>query len=78
MQTAERLAELDAARGREADVLWFEMMKDHHRGGAHMAEHASLHGAREDVMTFAGKMHYNQLIEVVEYENAQERLGLLP
>ncbi|HSP27889.1 MAG TPA: DUF305 domain-containing protein [Ilumatobacteraceae bacterium] len=76
MQTPERLQELSDARGTEADRLFFEIMSDHHLGGVHMADHAAANGAREEITEFAEAVSRNQRIEVVEYRQAMERLGL--
>lgn len=76
MQTAARLAELAAARGPDADRLYFDIMSDHHLGGVHMAEYAGQHANNATTRDFAAKMAYNQQIEVVEYEMAAKRLGL--
>lgn len=76
MQTPERLQELADARGTDADRLFFEIMSDHHSGGVHMADHAAANGAREEITEFAESVSRNQRIEVVEYRNAMERLGL--
>jgi uncharacterized protein (DUF305 family) len=77
MQTPERLAELSAATGPEADRLFFEIMNDHHLGGVHMADHAAANGAREEITDFAESVSRNQRIEVLEFEAAMRRLGLV-
>ncbi|OEJ31778.1 DUF305 domain-containing protein [Streptomyces subrutilus] len=38
MATKEELARLDAASGRDAEVLYLQLMTDHHEGGVAMAE----------------------------------------
>ncbi|MFD4868882.1 DUF305 domain-containing protein [Streptomyces sp. NPDC058412] len=38
MATKEELARLDAAEGRDAEVLFLQLMTDHHKGGVAMAE----------------------------------------
>ena len=76
MQTPERIAELGAARGREADRLFFEIMSEHHNGGVHMADFAAAYANKGDIREFAKKVSYNQRIEVVEYDLAVKRLGL--
>jgi uncharacterized protein (DUF305 family) len=76
MQTPERLQQLSEASGTEADRLFFEIMSDHHRGGVHMAEHAAANGAREEITAFAESVSRNQRIEVIEFRQAMERLGL--
>ncbi|MGA7757347.1 MAG: DUF305 domain-containing protein [Ilumatobacteraceae bacterium] len=78
MQTPERLQQLADANGTEADLLWFELMTDHHLGGVHMGDHAAANGAREEIVEFAESVSRNQRIEVVEYEGAMRRLGLTP
>jgi uncharacterized protein (DUF305 family) len=77
MQTPERLSELSEARGAEADLLFFEIMTDHHLGGVHMADAAAANGSREEITDFAEAVSRNQRIEVVEYRSAMERLGLV-
>ncbi len=76
IQTPERLQQLSDARGTDADRLFFEIMTDHHLGGVHMADHAAANGAREEIIDFAASVSRNQRIEVVEYRQAVERLGL--
>jgi len=76
MQSPERLDELAAATGAQADRLFFVLMTDHHLGGVHMADHAAANGQRPDIVDFATAVARNQRIEVVEYQRAMERLGL--
>lgn len=76
MQVPARIAELDAARGAEADALFFELMTAHHLGGVLMANYAAENAESELIREFAAAVSYNQRIEVVEYEGAVERLGL--
>ena len=68
--------ELAVATGADADRLFFQIMGDHHIGGAHMADAAAARARRSDIRLFAEKMAYNQRIETVEYSQAVERLGL--
>jgi uncharacterized protein (DUF305 family) len=77
MQTPERLRELADAEGAAADLLFFEIMTDHHLGGVHMADHAAANGSREEITQFAASVSRNQRIEVIEYEAAVQRLGLV-
>jgi uncharacterized protein (DUF305 family) len=77
MQTPERLQELADATGTDADRLFFEIMTDHHAGGVHMADHAAANGARPEVVQFAESVARNQRMEVLEYQGAMRRLGLL-
>ncbi len=76
MQSPNRLAELEAANGPQADRLFFDIMSDHHLGGVHMADGAASRARRAEIREFASKMADNQRIEVVEYDQAIRRLGL--
>ena len=76
MQSPERLAELDAATGEDADRLFFQIMADHHLGGIRMGDFASANGQRERIVEFAAVVSRNQAIEIAEYQGAWERLGL--
>ena len=76
MQATSTINQLAAATGADADRLFFQIMSDHHLGGAHMADAAAAGARRSDISKFAEKMAYNQRIETVEYEQAVERLGL--
>ncbi len=76
MQSQQRLDELDAATGEDADRLFFQMMADHHLGAIHMGDHAKLNGARQEIIDFATNVSKNQKIEIAEYRAAYERLGL--
>jgi hypothetical protein len=46
------------------------------RGGACTGDAAAAGARRSDIGAFAEKMSYNQRIEVIEYDQAVERLGL--
>lgn len=76
MQTPARIAEFAAARGVDADRLFFAIMSEHHLGGVHMADTAAAEGRRSDIREFATKMSLNQRVEVIEYRQAVQRLGL--
>lgn len=76
MQNPARIDALASATGADADRLFFEIMSEHHLGGAHMADAAASGARRSEIREFAEKMAYNQRIEIVEYDQAVERLGL--
>ena len=46
-------------------------------GNFHMADHAAANGSREEITDFAESVSRNQRIEVLEYEAAMRRLGLI-
>ena len=78
MQPQERIDELVAASGTDADQLFFDIMTDHHLGGVHMAEYAADFAETDTVAQLAADTAHNQAIEVVEYDGARELLGLEP
>jgi uncharacterized protein (DUF305 family) len=76
MQSAEALAELDAATGSEADRLFLTMMRDHHQGGVHMANDAARHADSGRVQELAERIGRSQSSEIAEYTGILEQLGL--
>ena len=76
MQDPAKIDALAVATGADADRLYFQIMSEHHLGGAHMADAAASGARRSEIREFAEKMAYNQRIEIVEYDQAVERLGL--
>lgn len=75
MQTPEALEALDAASGAEADERFLTMMRDHHRGGLHMAERAAQDAGTESVRELADRMARFQSAEIDEYTGALRRMG---
>jgi len=75
LATTEELAQLDAARGTQSDLLFLSLMSAHHEGGLHMAQYAAEHSADPRVRELAARMAKYQAVEVQEYKMAQERLG---
>jgi len=75
LATPEELAQLDAARGAQSDLLFLSLMSAHHEGGLHMAQYAAEHSADPRVRELAARMAKYQAVEVQEYKMAQERLG---
>ncbi len=78
MATPEQIEALAAARGAEADAMFFDLMSTHHLGGVHMADSAAASTSLDWLETFAEAVSYGQQIEVVEYDQARERFGLPP
>jgi uncharacterized protein (DUF305 family) len=71
-------AEVDAlcaATGRDIDRLFLTLMRNHHRGGVHMAEYAADHAASPRLRDFASVMAKNQAVEANEYTETLKRLG---
>lgn len=60
-------AEMDALReasGLEAEILYLQLMIDHHRGGIEMAQYAADHAEDEAVVSLAAKMAVGQQSEI--------------
>ena len=69
--------EMDAlrdARGVDADILFLELMIEHHRGGVHMAEDAAVRATAPEVRRLADYQARTQRAEIEEYERALARL----
>ncbi|HMG43425.1 MAG TPA: DUF305 domain-containing protein [Acidimicrobiales bacterium] len=76
MATEEELDSLRAAQGTNADALFLELMARHHVGGMHMSEYATDNAGTDAARDFAAVVGRNQAIEVNEYAQTAERLGL--
>lgn len=75
LATDAEMDELRTARGAAADALFLDLMAEHHRAGALMAEHAAEHADNAGVCELAGIMARNQSIEINEFAQTAERLG---
>ena len=75
MATPPQLDLLRAARGRDADRLFLELMIPHHEGGIHMASYAVEHAKDADVEQLAGRIEHTQRLEIEELRYTQGRLG---
>lgn len=76
LATDEQIDALQTAEGEAADALFLELMAEHHRGGVHMATYAAEHADSAAVRELAARMARNQAIEVNEFAQTAERLGL--
>lgn len=74
MASEEDLARLAAAEGSAFDLLFLELMAEHHRGGLHMSDVAATQAKDAEVRELAALMARNQRQEVAEYEALIERL----
>jgi len=68
MATEEQVDALGAASGAAADALFVELMAEHHRGGLHMAETATVEAANEEVRAMAESLVGSQQDEIGELE----------
>ncbi|MEZ5380316.1 MAG: DUF305 domain-containing protein [Microthrixaceae bacterium] len=74
LQSPEKMAELRETTGPAKDILFLEMMTDHHRGGVHMGDYAAARGEDARVRRQAEIMARNQGIEIGELEAIVTRL----
>jgi uncharacterized protein (DUF305 family) len=64
MATDAQIEELRAAEGREAEVLYLELMTDHHEGGVDMAEAAAETAEDQVIVRLADGMVESQRSEI--------------
>ncbi|MEO3778788.1 DUF305 domain-containing protein [Micromonospora sp. B11E3] len=74
MATPEQMAKLRAAKGRELDVLFLDMMIDHHLGGIHMIDGVLKVSDEPDVVRMARTMKNTQQKDLTNLTNARDRL----
>lgn len=75
LATDDQLDALRAAKGANADALFLDLMAEHHRAGAQMAEYAVQHADDGGVRALAQRMARNQSIEIGEFAQTAARLG---
>jgi uncharacterized protein (DUF305 family) len=64
MATDTEMQQLRSSTGRQAEILFLELMVDHHRGGVSMASYAAEHASEEEVRLAADRMATAQAAEV--------------
>ncbi|WP_320067527.1 DUF305 domain-containing protein [Micromonospora sp. RTGN7] len=74
MATPEELAKLRTAQGRELDVLFLELMIDHHLGGVHMIDGILDVSDEPDVVRTAQTMKNTQQTDLTNLRLARDRL----
>lgn len=74
LATEEELDALCEAEGLEADMLFLELMTEHHLGGVHMADYAAAAAESATIRQMARTMANVQSGEIDEYRSAMERL----
>jgi uncharacterized protein (DUF305 family) len=76
MASPDQIEQLQDAKGADADALFLELMRSHHQGGIHMADWAAQFGSNERVRQLAAQIADYQRVEVNEYTQLMQRLGL--
>jgi uncharacterized protein (DUF305 family) len=74
MATPAEMDKLRAAQGRELDILFLELMIKHHLGGIHMIDGVLKASDEADVVGAAQTMKNTQQTELVNLQNALERI----
>jgi uncharacterized protein (DUF305 family) len=74
MASEQQMEDLAAAEGIDADLLYLQLMTEHHQGGLHMAEYAAEHAEDPKVRNLAEVIARNQRREISEYAQVIARL----
>lgn len=74
MATPEQMDELLAAEGIDVDLAFLTLMREHHRGGLHMAEDAAARAQDAEIAELARVIARNQRAEIPEYTAVLDRL----
>jgi len=64
MATTAEMDQLRGSRGRAAEILFLQLMIEHHRGGVDMAQYAAEHAEEEQVVLFADRIASSQAAEI--------------
>jgi uncharacterized protein (DUF305 family) len=75
MVSVAEMDQLRATSGRDFDVLFLKLMRQHHLGGIHMAEAAESSAQDADVRWLAETMVSGQQREITDLQAALKRLG---
>jgi uncharacterized protein (DUF305 family) len=75
MATQDQLAALRKATGRDLDVMFLTLMRQHHLGGIHMAQEVLVLSDDKDVTWLAGRMVANQQGELTVINDLLKQLG---
>ena len=74
MATPEQLAALRKATGKDLDVQYLTLMRQHHLGGIHMAQEAVKLSDNSDVKWLAGTMVTSQQGEITVIDNLLKKI----
>lgn len=78
MATDAQLTQLDSATGKQADILFCQLMLRHHLGGIHMIDELLQLSHNQDVRDLAQTMKNNQQGEVVQFQSLLTQFGAQP
>jgi uncharacterized protein (DUF305 family) len=72
------MEQLRQATGRHAEILFLQLMIDHHRGGVDMAGYAAEHAGEEEVRLAAERMASSQAVEIDAMNDMLAERGVDP
>lgn len=78
MATREQINQLQAAEGQEFDILFLQLMINHHLGGVHMVDAVLAQDPIPPVRELAEQMKRNQGNEVITMQNLLAEFGAEP
>ena len=78
MASPDEIAALRKATGKELDIQYLTLMRQHHLGGIHMAQEAVKLSKNKDVTWLAGTMVASQQGEIVVIDNLLKKLQTTP
>jgi len=78
MATPEQMADLRKATGKDLNVQFLTLMRQHHLGGIHMAQEAVRLSHNSDVKWLAGTMVTSQQGEITVIDNLLKKLQTTP
>jgi uncharacterized protein (DUF305 family) len=78
MASADEMARLRAAEGRDLDVLFLQLMIRHHLGGVHMIDAILAEGGEDEVVRAAQTMKNVQSTELANLNQLLTRAGGTP
>jgi uncharacterized protein (DUF305 family) len=64
MATDAEMQQLRESSGRRAEILFLQLMVDHHRGGVDMAAYAAEHASDDEVALFADQVATGQAADI--------------
>jgi len=75
MPTPEQITKLREAKGKDLEVQYLTLMRQHHLGGIHMAQEAIALAKNKDVDWLAGTMVTAQQGEITTIDGMLKQLG---
>jgi uncharacterized protein (DUF305 family) len=76
MATPDQMAKLQAATGKDVDIQFLTLMRQHHLGGIHMAQEVGKLSQNDDVTWLAQTMVQNQQGEINVIDDELKQLGV--